>query len=178
MSLNVKETTEQFLSLFQQTYINCEGTDNPENLIDELIGREYPGADPDAVSHALLVNSAKARQEKIDRKLASEVEKWIKVGQMDLFGSGEFKIPPAYLPKSIAEAERYMADKAIEEQAQADELAKAAKRQQQRAFEIEAYAIELGKLKQGVLQRGMNPDEVSVEQAIKAASEVQQFAAA
>lgn len=126
----------------------------------------------------MLINSARVRQEKIDRKLASEVEKWIKVGQMDLFGSGEFKIPPAYLPKSIAEAERYMVDKAIEEQAQADELAKAAKRQQQRAFEIETYAIELGKLKQGVLHRGMNPDEVSVEQAIQTAAEIQQHAEA
>lgn len=148
-------------------------------MINTLIHQEYGSdANPEEVTYKLLLNSTIKLEQALTRKNVSDLEKWVRVGQMDLFGSGEFKVPQILLPKSIAEVLDFMLNKSIEEQAQADELARQFRKQQQKANEVELWAMELSKLKQGVMQRGMNPDEVSVEQAIQTAAAVQQFAEA
>lgn len=170
----VKETTEQFLSLAQQIYINGQGEMDASELLEQTIGQQYGDigkSHPEDITYRLVKNSVAARLDKIQRKQASDLEKWVSVGQMDCFGSGEFKIPSVLLPKSISAAENYMRDKADQEQEHADELAKQWNAQVQKAKNIAIWAEEISKLRQGVLYAGMNPEEVSVEQAIQTAKQ-------
>lgn len=177
MYTQVKETTEQFLKQLEQTYINHQGSEPMESMVNDLLLNLYPSVEPESATYQMLVNSAQARQEKIDRKDATADDKWVHIRQMDMFGSGPFKLPAAFLPKSIEEADQLMTNKAQQEQAAADELADAWQRQQDKARHVAAWSEELHKLKQGVIAVGMNPEEVSVEQAIQEAAKVQPFAA-
>jgi hypothetical protein len=177
MSTQITETTEQFLKHLEQNYTNHQGRGTAENLVDELLLSLYPDIEPAKTTHRMVINSAHARFEKLERNQAADNDKWVHVRQMDLFGSGAFKLPAAFLPKSIEEADQFMTNKAQQEQAAADELADAWQRQQDKARHVAAWSEELHKLKQGVIAVGMNPEEVSVEQAIQEAAKVQPFSA-
>lgn len=169
MSLLIKDTARQFIAKVLLSHINQQGQDSAENAVDGLLAKMYPENDPMEVCHQLLINEVAAKMEEAERKAAADAETWVKVGQMDLFGSGEFKIPSLLLPKSIATADDFMANKARMETEAADELAKAWQTQDDKANKVRNWACEVHRLYEGVAAAGMNPHEVSIEQAIQQA---------
>lgn len=165
----IKDTARQFIAKVLLSHINQQGQDSAESAVDILLAKMYPETDPMEVCHQLLINEVAAKMEEVERKAAADAETWVQVGQMDLFGSKEFKIPSLLLPKSIATADDFMANKARMETEAADALAKAWKTQDDKAKRVSDWAYEVHRLYEGVAAAGMNPHEVSIEQAIQQA---------
>lgn len=134
--------------------------------MDTLLASLYAETEPLSACYQLIINEVAAKMAEAERKATADAETWVKVGQMDLFGSGEFKIPSLLMPKSIATADDFMANKARMETEAADALAKAWSTQDDKAKRMREWSLEVHRLYQGVESAGMNPHEVSVEQAI------------
>lgn len=133
----------------------------------------YPQYDEGEVSLALIVNAVNAKIDDAERQATAETDRWVSVGQMDMFNTPEFKIPENFLPQSIAAANRFMTERTRAEQEQLHALHDALKSQEKKAAKVQAWAGAVHQLLLAVESQGMNPEETSIEKAINLAKEVQ-----
>jgi hypothetical protein len=173
MPLLIKETAQDLIARAKRSLINHQGDTGAVECVDELIAASYPNEDPGEVCHQAIVNSVTAEFEKIKRGAAADEDKWIKVGQLSLFDSQEFFVPQFLLPKSIQEADEFMAAKAKVEAEAAEALAEAWRKQDGKAKKIAQWSLNLHGLLESVEAHGMNPRETSIEQAIAEAKKIQ-----
>lgn len=167
-----KETAQQFIAQVLRGNINRQGQSTASESIDSLLSELYPDLDPMMCCHQFIINSVESKLTDAIRDATSDIDHWMRVGQMDLFDSKEFKIPASYLSKSLDEADAFMSDKARIETEAADELAKAWNAQQDKASRIAKWAAHVHQLKLNVESAGYDPSEVSIEKAIKQAQAV------
>ena len=174
----INETAQQFVSLCLRENINGMSLDNAPETVDQLLADRYPDVAPGVACEELIVNSVKAGIEKARNTEAERTQKWIRVGQMDLFDSGEFFIPASFLPKSIADTYTFLLGRLAIEEADEAAKAKALDDQKEQTAKVRKSMNEARRLYVGVEASGQDPTEVSVEQAIKQAAAVQGWDAA
>jgi len=173
MPATIKETAQDLIARAKRSHINSQGNNDALECLDNVIAASYPNEDTGEVCHQVIVNSVSAEIDKAMRGLAADTDRWIKVGQLTLFDSQEFFVPKFLLPKSIQEADEFMAAKAKAETEAADALADAWTKQVGKANKIKEWSANLHGLLESVEAHGLNPRETSIEQAIAEAQKIQ-----
>lgn len=133
----------------------------------------YPQHDEGDVCRALIVNAINAKMEEAERQASAETDRWVSVGQMDMFNTPEFKIPESFLPQSIAAAHRFMSERVRAGQDKLQAFRDAMKAQEKENAEVHRWASAVYQLLLAVEALGLNPEEMSIEKANQLAKEVQ-----
>lgn len=166
MNTEITITAEQLIQTALK--IAVVEPDAPDLLLSRAIVDLHLQTEPETIARQSLVNSIANGLKRQERQAAAAHDRFDTVGQMSLFGDliPEHQIPRGWQSKMAAEVDAWMANRADIERQNADELRKAADAQEQKARKFEAFAAATHRVVEALIQAGLDPHQVTYEQAI------------
>lgn len=142
---------------------------DPDALLQKVITEMVGEADLHTVEHAGYLNAIRDGIERLKRITAQAEQDFVQRRQMDIFGVNilEHKVPKRMLQETVAEVDDWMSQRAEMEEANAEDVDRAATAQRQRAARFRIWAEQVHRVREAVEAAGHDPAVMTYAEATK-----------
>lgn len=167
-------TCEQFTGHVLKYRLTHPEIIDRDQLIEATCLEQFGDDNRDRIFNALVTNSIHKKMDHQDRETQREVDRWIDVGQLDLFGYEGLSLPEFmtignrkkhWTEATLAETQSVLKDFHEQTTLEADELALAWNKKKAKAETILSNLLIVEKLINDAVAMGLDPNELTYEKA-------------